>query len=513
MFVIPPFDPKFFPNIAVSGDPQSSCLVPNGSVVVRVLPFPIINGLTYSPPYDFTIDLYLGDQSGAGLDQEPPLLAPDIANLPPLPAAPLPGSFIADPLSNGVYTVRLRDNNTGCIKVETTVVDDARVNPVPEIVVENPLTNCDTRTNGQLSATADNRPVNQYDFFWWNELTPSDTITNNHKLIGQDQGRYVVSVVNKASGCFAQLSEAIPVNQLLPQAPSIELMRAQSICWEPEPKGRFPINSVSYPGNPQARPNGWLRANVGGQTLGYRFDWFNGQFTNEQAAGRTPDTTGVNYLHLPAETYTVRATILATGCSNVASLPVPDVRVLPAGIVVTTPSFCEDARDPSGSVTLQQTNEQSVVLREVQWYALENNANVGDGIQVFELPPGFYRAEFITNEFCYGEAIGDIKTEILAYNLVSSNNDGANDSWIIDCISRFTIAGGADRDNNVKIFNRHGVLVYQADGYNNDDVVFRGIGENGLYALGNDLPDGTYFFVIDKRDGSKPITGFLELVR
>jgi len=44
-------------------------------------------------------------------------------------------------------------------------------------------------------------------------------------------------------------------------------------------------------------------------------------------------------------------------------------------------------------------------------------------------------------------------------------------------------------------------------------VVFSGIGEKGVYAFGNELPDGTYFYIIDKRDGSKPITGYLELVR
>lgn len=46
-----------------------------------------------------------------------------------------------------------------------------------------------------------------------------------------------------------------------------------------------------------------------------------------------------------------------------------------------------------------------------------------------------------------------------------------------------------------------------------DDVVFKGIGEKGVYAIGNQLPVGTYFYVIDKRDGSKPKTGYLELVK
>ena len=57
------------------------------------------------------------------------------------------------------------------------------------------------------------------------------------------------------------------------------------------------------------------------------------------------------------------------------------------------------------------------------------------------------------------------------------------------------------------------MLVYEADGYNNDDIVFSGIGEKGVYPSGNELPVGTYFYVIDKRDGSKPKTGYLELAK
>ena len=88
---------------------------------------------------------------------------------------------------------------------------------------------------------------------------------------------------------------------------------------------------------------------------------------------------------------------------------------------------------------------------------------------------------------------------------MSVNGDNQNDFWVIDCIQNFP-------SNNVKVFNRSGVKVYEADGYNNNDVIFRGIGEKGLYTLGNELPDGTYFYIIDKRDGSKPVFGYLELV-
>ena len=68
-------------------------------------------------------------------------------------------------------------------------------------------------------------------------------------------------------------------------------------------------------------------------------------------------------------------------------------------------------------------------------------------------------------------------------------------------------------DVNVKIFNRAGIKIYEADGYNNDDVIFNGIGLNGIYLSSQELPDGTYFYVIDKGDGSRPVTGYLELIR
>jgi gliding motility-associated-like protein len=107
---------------------------------------------------------------------------------------------------------------------------------------------------------------------------------------------------------------------------------------------------------------------------------------------------------------------------------------------------------------------------------------------------------------CRNWGVTEVKTEIRAYNLVTRNTDGKNDAFVVDCISRFP-------NNNVKIFNRAGVKVYEADGYDNNEKVFRGFGERGVYAAGNDLPVGTYFYIIDKRDGSKPKTGYLELVK
>jgi gliding motility-associated-like protein len=181
---------------------------------------------------------------------------------------------------------------------------------------------------------------------------------------------------------------------------------------------------------------------------------------------------------------------------------VPDERVIPEVALASTPSYC---LTPTGSVTLEVTTPE-VTLTDITWYNDNSNAQIGLGPAAYQLPAGFYRAEFISSEGCENEAVIEVGTEILSYNLVSANGDNNNDVWIIDCLENFPT-------NNVKVFNRSGVKVYEADGYNNVDVIFAGIGERGLYTMGNDLPDGTYFYIIDKRDGSKPITGYLELVR
>ena len=88
---------------------------------------------------------------------------------------------------------------------------------------------------------------------------------------------------------------------------------------------------------------------------------------------------------------------------------------------------------------------------------------------------------------------------------MSRNGDGQNDIFHIDCIDLFP-------SNFVKIFNRAGTLVYEAEGYNNIDIYFDGKSNKGISLIGSNLPDGTYFYVIDKRDGSKPVAGYLEIV-
>ncbi|CAM1335044.1 conserved protein of unknown function [Tenacibaculum aestuariivivum] len=95
------------------------------------------------------------------------------------------------------------------------------------------------------------------------------------------------------------------------------------------------------------------------------------------------------------------------------------------------------------------------------------------------------------------------------YNIVTPENDGENDVFFISCIDLPKYA-----NNHVEIFNRWGNTVYKASGYNNKDVAFRGI-SNGRATLSVDeeLPPGTYYYVIDLGDGSKVKVGWLYINR
>ncbi|WP_348718810.1 gliding motility-associated C-terminal domain-containing protein, partial [Tenacibaculum sp. 190130A14a] len=95
------------------------------------------------------------------------------------------------------------------------------------------------------------------------------------------------------------------------------------------------------------------------------------------------------------------------------------------------------------------------------------------------------------------------------YNILTPDGDGDNDIFYISCID-----DPQYQNNTVEIFNRWGNTVYKASGYNNEDVAFRGI-SNGRANINVDdkLPSGTYYYVIDLGDGSKPKVGWLYINR
>lgn len=88
----------------------------------------------------------------------------------------------------------------------------------------------------------------------------------------------------------------------------------------------------------------------------------------------------------------------------------------------------------------------------------------------------------------------------------SPNGDGQNDLWEIRGIQNFP-------ENNTKIFNRLGTLVYEAEGYNNTwgGEINRGQGLTLLKSSEALLPSGTYFYIVDLKNDRDPYVGYVHI--
>ena len=111
----------------------------------------------------------------------------------------------------------------------------------------------------------------------------------------------------------------------------------------------------------------------------------------------------------------------------------------------------------------------------------------------------------VYNEYCFDSdeisitidrCLKDIPEPIP--QVISPNGDGANDFWEIKDVDYFS-------KNNLTIYNRWGNKVYAASPYDNT--------WSGKSTKGNDLPDGTYYFVLDLGIDKQPYVGFIILSR
>ena len=148
----------------------------------------------------------------------------------------------------------------------------------------------------------------------------------------------------------------------------------------------------------------------------------------------------------------------------------------------------------------------------VQFYESENNAKLEQNpitnLTAYEssmLPKTVYVR--ITNDRCY-----TISSFILSlkncppkiYNLVTANNDGANDTFYIE--------GLRDIFTNFKIeiFNRWGNLVWEG---NNNTEDWNGFATKGPRIMGDKVTPGTYYYILHLNDPdyAEALTGFIHL--
>ena len=133
-----------------------------------------------------------------------------------------------------------------------------------------------------------------------------------------------------------------------------------------------------------------------------------------------------------------------------------------------------------------------------------------DGSKIeYKAPNGYAGADEFEYELCNANCPDACTTAKVFINILGSddctiptiitpNDDLINDLWEIPCI-----AGGNYPNTSVAVFNQWGAEVYRSKPYRND--------WQGTYN-GKNLPEGTYFFVVDFGNGQKR-NGFLLIER
>ncbi len=439
---------------ATAASPMTSCITNNG-IVFSTVTTPESNNYTYNWSVGNVVKV------------TPDFTGKQVNNLP-----------------IGTYTVEAIDNGDAFCKVGpiTVTIEDGRTNPIVTAVEAAPLTVCDlTKADGSASVSVAGN-LSEFTFDWYVGNSVAGTpFYAGIQVSGLEAITYTVQATHVVTGCRGEGSVTVSQRILSIPAPQVAVLSNVTQC-DPTATLASPIS------------NGALSASINGNSRDYIFDWSDGNTSRMPA-----DFTGEVYDSLARGVYTVIATSRITGCiSPPASGQIIEELDLPEFDFSIVNATCDEE---NGFIAFNMTNDLSVST--VEWF--QGRTLISTEPVLMNIPEGVYTLRVRSSLGCPNEKEVVVGTEIRPFNGVSRNGDGRNDLFAIACIESFPT-------NLVKIFNRAGTLVYEAPGYDNIDVYFDGRSNKGVSPMGNNLPDGTYFYVIDKGDGSKPIAGYLEIV-
>ncbi|MGQ2985396.1 gliding motility-associated C-terminal domain-containing protein [Flavobacterium sp.] len=113
-------------------------------------------------------------------------------------------------------------------------------------------------------------------------------------------------------------------------------------------------------------------------------------------------------------------------------------------------------------------------------------------VDISGLPPGEYKVSVTDPEGCSAEASVTVTSTLCGIPRgISPDNDGSNDYFDLSYLDI----------QELLVFNRHGLKVYQKENYKNE---WYGQSDKG------ELPTGTYYYVVTLFEG-KRVTGWVYL--
>jgi len=216
----------------------------------------------------------------------------------------------------------------------------------------------------------------------------------------------------------------------------------------------------------------------------------------------------VTSTHLPGDEFTIGSTSVtytakdATGITSkytfqviVKDVGLPVLTECPADIIVSTgdpmgqvvewksPLASDNCSQPKLKVTHEPGAQFPLGDTQVIYSATDNAGNTS------------------TCSFTVVVQLSDAALTIP--QIITPDGNGDNDEWHIENIDKFEA-------NKVVVVDRWGGVIFSAQNYNNNHVVWKGTDGNGRV-----VPTGTYFFTISVRSGSAWMEkkGFIELIQ
>lgn len=227
------------------------------------------------------------------------------------------------------------------------------------------------------------------------------------------------------------------------------------------------------------------------------FEWFE----NGTSLGTSTDP---NFLVMNAAggTYSVTASI--EGCDE--SSGDISVLVVPAPVAVDDTYSTEFNTPISDNVTNNDEPNGNVVATLDTEPANGTVTFNEDGTFTYTPDSDVVGTDMFTYTICSEECPEECSTATVTitvavppcdnvFNVITPNGDGDNDIFFVPCLegSGPGEVGGAFPTNSLKIFNRWGDVVYEAAPYGND--------WGGFNSDEQDLPNSTYFYMIELREG------------
>lgn len=236
--------------------------------------------------------------------------------------------------------------------------------------------------------------------------------------------------------------------------------------------------------------------------------------TIAQPVKLTVSTTQANILCFGNNTGSATATVTGGTVSYSYSWDTSPIQATATANNLSTGIYTVTVTDGNGcvatsSVTIVAINslplaEFTSVFSELMTYSFTDGStnattyawDFGDGHTSTSANPtnayattGTYTVTLLVSNSCGT----DVSTQLITveipdlefYNGFSPNGDGLNDYWKIPVLSYYP-------ENSVKIINRWGSKVWMGSGYNNTSKIWTGKNMNN-----NNLPDGTYYYIIN----------------